>query len=92
MQITKRNGNIVVYDDEKVVQSIMNANAEVPDELIPKFVAAGIAGEAFDRLTDDKEVLSTTDVRTGVYNLLCERGYPLTAEKYQASKDSKPKN
>ncbi len=34
MKITKKNGNITVYDDQKVVRSILNANAGTPLENI----------------------------------------------------------
>ena len=89
MQITKRNGSISVYDDQKVVESILHADANVPEELIPSFVAKGIAGEVFDRITKDNDIISTQDVRNAVYEVLCERGYPLTAENYMAYKQQK---
>ena len=39
MKITKRNGNLVIYDDEKLVRSILKANSETDEEL----TAAGVA-------------------------------------------------
>ena len=37
MKVTKRNGNVVLFDDEKIIRSILKANSEVPEEeLMPK--------------------------------------------------------
>ena len=43
MKITKRNGTVHVYDDDKVVKSILNANSRVPDEEISPALAAALA-------------------------------------------------
>ena len=45
MKITKKNGNLSVYDDEKVTRSILRANSEVPEETITEAEAAAIADE-----------------------------------------------
>ena len=82
MKITKKNGTISVFDDEKIVNSILRANAEVPGEAITRAEAAAIADEGFSRLTDESEIISTADVRTCVERLLCERGLQETARHY----------
>ena len=86
MKITKRNGNITVYDDEKITQSILKANAEIPGEAIPEAVAANIAECVFSRLTEENDIITTADVRKGVEALLIERGLPETAKAYSEYK------
>ena len=51
MKITKRNGNLTMYDDEKVVNSILKANRDVSGEEITRAVAVNIADEVFSSLT-----------------------------------------
>ena len=82
MKVTKRNGNVVLYDDEKIIQSILRANAEVPGEELSEKTAAYIAGAVFARLSAMQEIFSTEDVRKCVYDMLRQKGYVLTAEKY----------
>ena len=82
MKITKRNGTISVFDDEKVIGSILKANAEVPQENMTEKIASGIAYDVFNRVTGEKELISTKEVRDCVYKVLLERGYPKTAELY----------
>jgi len=82
MKITKRNGNIVLFDDEKVKKSILKANAEVGGETISEKTAGIMADEVFDSLTKEREIIQTAEVRAYVYALLKERGYPKTAETY----------
>ena len=82
MKITKKNGHTSLYDDEKVVNSILKANAEVPQEAISAAVAAAMADEVFARLTRENEILTTQDVRSCVQALLLERGLPRTAQRY----------
>ena len=82
MKITKRNGSITVYDDEKVKNSILKANALITGETISDNMAEAMANEVLDRLTQDDVNLSTADVRACVYGLLKERDFPLTAEEY----------
>ena len=82
MKITKKNGTISVFDDEKIVKSILRANAEVPEETIEEAEAAAIADEVFSRLTDESEIIATADVRTCVERILRERGLPETARHY----------
>ena len=82
MKITKRNGNIVVYDDEKIIQSILKANAHTMGEYVSEKTAAYIAGDVFARLSASEDIFSTGDVRGCVYRALCEKGYPQTAKVY----------
>ncbi len=82
MKITKRNGNITVYDDQKIISSILKANKDSSDTGISANVAANLAGEVFSRLTADNEIISTKDVRDYVYALLVERGFSDTARRY----------
>ncbi|MBQ9686342.1 MAG: hypothetical protein IJV41_07360 [Oscillospiraceae bacterium] len=82
MKVTKRNGNVVLFDDEKVARSILRANADTPEEELSEKIAAWIASEAFSRLTDTNDIISTQDVRRCVYSLLCEKGLPETARQY----------
>ena len=82
MKITKKNGNLSVYDDEKVTRSILRANSEVPEETITEAEAAAIADEVFARLTDESEIIATADVRACVETVLRERGLAETARHY----------
>ena len=82
MKITKRNGNTTLYDDEKLIRSILNANREVPREEMSQAVAARLADEVMAGLTAENEIITTAEIRTALYALLREKGYPLTAEHY----------
>ncbi len=82
MKSTKKNGTISVYDDQKVVSSILKANAETGEEEISEKVAVAMADDVFSRLTESCEIITTADVRKCVYDLLCERGFPKTARLY----------
>ncbi len=82
MIITKKNGNTVVCDDERIVRSVLRANAEVPLEQMTKRQAAVIAAEAVKRILAEREILTTADLREAVYALLCEKGFRQTAEHY----------
>ena len=84
MKITKRNGNVSIYDDEKVTNSILKANAEIPQETISAAVAAAIADEVFARLTRENDIISTQDVKDCVYAVLLKRGLRQTAKHYMA--------
>ena len=83
MKITKKNGNITLYDDEKVTRSILKANAEVPEEELTPKMAASLADLLFGRLTEENEIITTAEIRNCLTALLCERGFPLTAQHYQ---------
>ncbi len=82
MKITKKNGNVVLYDDEKVINSILKANAEAAGEELSRKKAAVLADEVFTRVTDRNDVIRTKDVRDCTAALLREKGYPKTAEFY----------
>ncbi len=82
MKVTKRNGNVVIYDDEKIIRSILRANADAPGEELSERAAAYIAGAVFARLSGEDDLFSTGDVRTCVYKTLRDKGYFQTAEKY----------
>jgi len=82
MKITKKNGNVVLYDDEKVIKSILRANAEAPGEEISRKKAAVFADEVFSRITRGHDVIRTQDVRDCVAALLREKGLTRTAERY----------
>ncbi|MBR5343398.1 MAG: hypothetical protein IK149_05830 [Oscillospiraceae bacterium] len=82
MKITKKNGNVSLYDDEKVARSILKANADTRSESITPAVAAALADTVFLRLTQQHEIISTADVRSCVVALLRERGLYQTAESY----------
>ena len=74
MKVTKRNGNVVLFDDEKIVASILKANAEVPEEELSKQAAAFLAGEVIGRLAEQQDIITTQDLREGVEKKLCEKG------------------
>ena len=81
-KVTKKNGKVVLFDDEKVVRSILKANAEVPGEAMMRKTAQRYANEVFDRLTEQSEIITTDDVRRCVVEVLREKGRPQTAEHY----------
>lgn len=82
MKVTKRNGNVVLFDDEKVIRSILRANGETAEEELSENTAAWIAGEVFSRLTKEGDIISSQDVRACVHALLLERHLPETARLY----------
>ncbi len=86
MKITKKNGNIVVYDDEKVVRSILKANVDAMTEELSRKKAQVIADEVFQRLTEQKDIITTDDVRAFTAAILRKKGYPKTAQCYEEYK------
>ncbi len=82
MKITKRNGMVCLFDDEKVARSILKANADADTETISPALAQAIANEVFARLTREQEIITTADVRASVFDLLLEQGLPETAKCY----------
>ena len=86
MKVTKKNGMVVLFDDEKVVKSILKACDDTEEEKISHKMAEALADEAFDRLTEEHDIISTADVRDCVYTLLLERGFPKTAKSYKGFK------
>ena len=83
MKITKKNGMVCLFDDEKVVKSILKASMDTDGEPISRKMAEALADEVFTRLTARHEIITTADTRACVYALLRERGFPKTAESYQ---------
>lgn len=86
MKITKKNGRVVVYDDEKVVKSILKANIDAMTEELSRKKAQILADEVFQRLTAEKDIISTKDVRAYTAAILREKGYPKTAKCYEEFK------
>ncbi len=83
MKITKKNGTVSLYDDEKVRNSILKANAGIPGESISPAQAAAFADTVFGRLTGRYSVITTADVRECVIALLQEKGFAVTAACYR---------
>ena len=89
MKITKRNGSIVFYDDEKVVKSIMGANAGTGEALTAK-QAEFIADAVLGRLIKEHSIVTTQMIRDGVYEALKEKDLWFTAKQYiEFRKDEK---
>ena len=63
MNVTKRNGMIMLYDTEKVVRSILKANVDTPEEELSRHMASYIADEVFAQLSRETEIITTNDVR-----------------------------
>ena len=82
MYVTKKNGRIVLYDTDKIIKSILNANADTLEEEISPATASYIANMTFERLTSEKEIITTQDIRACVYNILCEMNLLNTARQY----------
>ncbi len=77
----KRFGNIVLYDDEKIVRSIMKANAETDEEL-SESAAAYMADAVLGRLVKEYDTITTDHIRNGVFRALNEKGLIMTAKRY----------
>ena len=82
MKITKKNGHETLYDDEKIISSILKANAETSGEKLSRTIAASIAADVFNRLTAENEIITTAEIRECVDLILRERGYSETAKRY----------
>lgn len=83
MKVTKKNGVVCLFDDEKVIRSIRKACADTEGENISPKMAEALADEVFERLTARHEIITTADVRACVFALLKERGFPKTAKSYK---------
>lgn len=88
MKITKRNGNIVIYDDEKVVNSIMLANKGTGEALTTK-QAEYMADAVLGRLIKKSPIVTTQMISDGVYEALQEKDLWLTAKNYREHKKEK---
>ena len=88
MQIMKRNGNSVLYDDQKIIKSILKANSHSEDvKSITENTAASIASEVMSGLAENSAIITTAEIRDGVYRVLCERGFDATAKSYSEYKN-----
>lgn len=89
MKVTKRNGNMVIYDDQKNIKSILKANAEVACETISEKEAATIVGQIFSKLAETSTIITTDEIRVCTEKTLREKGYPMTAKAYMDYKKKK---
>lgn len=89
MKITKRSGSLVVYDDEKLVSSLLKANAGTEEELSPR-TAAYLSDVVIGRLSKEHDFISTALIRESVYAALMERGLVMTAQRYRDFNKSEP--
>ncbi len=85
MKIAKRSGNIVMYDDEKVVKSIMRANEGTGEPLNAK-AAEYLTDAVLGRLVKNNAIVTTQMIREGVYDALNERDLWITAKRYMEFK------
>ena len=85
MKIAKRNGNLVFYDDEKVVGSIMRANEGTGEDLTAK-QAEFLADAVLGRLIKNHSIVTTQMIRDGVYEALKEKDLWFTAKQYKEFK------
>ncbi|MCR5665154.1 MAG: hypothetical protein K6G17_09815 [Oscillospiraceae bacterium] len=82
MKITKKNGTVCLFDDEKVTGSILKAHADVKGEKLTPALARALADEVFARLTGRGGIISSADVRECVAALLREKNLTKTAKSY----------
>ena len=85
MKITKRSGRIVVYDDEKLVKSIMKANEETGEKLTVK-EAEYLTDVVIGRLAKVYSIITTQMIKEGIYDALMEKDLWLTAKQYKEFK------
>lgn len=81
MKITKRSGSIVLYDDERIVKSILKANSETAEELSERS-AAYLADVVLGRLVRKNDIVTTELIRREVIDVLREQGLTWTADRY----------
>ena len=87
MKITKKNGHEAMYDDEKVISSILKANEGTSEKTLTRTIAASIAADVFSRLTAENTIITTAEVRECVDLILRECGsYPAGKRIYRNSK------
>ena len=72
MKITKKNGHEAMYDDEKVISSILKANEGTSEKTLTRTIAASIAADVFSRLTAENTIITTAEVRECVDLILRE--------------------
>jgi len=85
VKIMKRSGNLVFFDDEKLVSSIMKANEGTGETLSPK-AAEYLADAVLGRLVKNNAIVTTQMISEGVYEALNERDLWLTARQYREFK------
>ena len=73
MKVTKRNGNMVIYDDQKNIKSILKANAEVACETISEKAAAATVGQTFSKLADTGTIIRADELRVSTQKKLREK-------------------
>lgn len=81
-QITKRDGEIVNYNVDKIILAISKANAEIEDETIPKKLLETIINLVENKVLEYEEVVSVEDVQDSVEESLLEVGLVKTARAY----------
>ena len=82
MKITKRSGNIVMYDDEKIVASVLKAN-EGTGEALSQKSAEYLADAVLGQLVKEHDIVTTELIREGIYEDLRDWGLYLTAQRYK---------
>lgn len=82
MYITKKNGRVVVFDNEKIEKSILRANADAGDGAISAAESKLLAEKVFELVTQENEIITTADVTKAVCRLLREKGHEPTAGAY----------
>ena len=81
-QITKRDGEIVNYNVDKIILAISKANAEIEDETIPKKLLETIINLVENKVLEYEEVVSVEDIQDSVEESLLEVGLVKTARAY----------
>ena len=82
MKITKRSGNLVIYDDEKLVSSLLKANAGTGEDF-SRSAAVYLSDVVIGRLAKEHDIVTTAMIRDGEYRALCEKDLWLTAKRYR---------
>lgn len=83
MQIIKRNGQVVDFDQNKIVNAIQKANQEVPESarLSERWIQA-ITEDVVEMCEERYETVSVEEVQDMVQNSLIKHGAALVASKY----------
>lgn len=85
MKIAKRSGNLVFYDDEKVINSIMKANEGTGETITPK-AAEYLTDAVLGKLVRNNSIVTTQMIREGIYDALVEKDLWITAKRYMEYK------
>ena len=80
MQIIKRNGQIVDFDQNKIINAIQKANQEVPEtaRLSERWILA-IADDVVEMCEERPDIVSVEEVQDMVQNSLIKHGAALVA-------------